>query len=72
MVADVLATTKGRITQYRINTPDAVRHLGSQLVGFSAEMENTHKSIKSFLFKYMYRHFKVNRMTSKARRANSP
>jgi dGTPase len=31
-------------------------------------MELAHRSIKTFLFKYMYRHFKVNRMTSKARR----
>jgi dGTPase len=68
MVADVLATTRTRITQHRISSPEHIRHLGMQLVQFSAEMEVVNKSIKSFLFKYMYRHFKVNRMTSKARR----
>lgn len=71
MMADVLATTRARITQHRISAPDHVRHLGTQLVGFSSEMEVVNKSIKSFLFKYMYRHFKVNRMTSKARRVVS-
>jgi dGTPase len=68
MVADVLATTSARIEQFSIRDSDGVRHLGQQLVQFSPEMEVAHRAIKSFLFKYMYRHFKVNRMTSKARR----
>ena len=68
MVADVLATTAARVEQFGITTADSVRHLGQQLVLFSPQMEVAHRSIKSFLFKYMYRHFKVNRMTSKARR----
>ncbi|MDX2094876.1 MAG: deoxyguanosinetriphosphate triphosphohydrolase [Alphaproteobacteria bacterium] len=68
MVADVLATTQARIAEYGIGSSDDVRHLGRQLVQFSPGIEQAHKAIKSFLFKYMYRHFKVNRMTSKARR----
>jgi dGTPase len=68
MVADVLATTTARATRHGLKSPDAVRALGQQLVTFSPEMELAHRSIKSFLFKYMYRHFKVNRMISKARR----
>ncbi len=68
MVADVLATTEARIKQHRVNSPDAVRQLGQTLVVFSAEMDQINKSIKSYLLKNMYRHFKVNRMSSKARR----
>ncbi len=68
MVADVLTTTQHRITQHRIHSAEHVRHLGQSLVQFSGEMELVNRSIKTFLFKYMYRHFKVNRMTSKARR----
>jgi dGTPase len=68
MVADVLTHTRLRIDHFKITTPDDVRKLGQQLVQFSGDMEVAHRSIKSFLFKYMYRHFKVNRMTSKARR----
>ena len=71
MVADVLVTTKARIAKFRIATPDNVRHMGEQLVQFSPEMELVNKSVKSFLFKHMYRHFKVNRMTSKAKRVVS-
>lgn len=68
MVGDVLETTKARIKQNRISSPEHVRQLGQTLVTFSTEMEVVNRSIKSFLFKNMYRHYKVNRMSSKARR----
>ncbi len=68
MVADVLETTSARIKQLRVDSPDTVRHLGQQLVTFSKEMEIVNKSIKSYLLKNMYRHFRVNRMSSKAKR----
>ena len=68
MVADVLTNTRARIVQHRISHVDHIRHLGAQLVQFSPEMEIVNKSIKSFLFKYMYRHYKVNRMAYKAQR----
>lgn len=68
MVADVLKTTREKVAALSITNVDQVRGAGQQLVTFSAEMEAVNKAIKSFLFKYMYRHYKVNRMTSKARR----
>ncbi len=68
MVADVLSTTERRVEEFGIKTTEDVRQLGQQLVQFSPEMEVAHKAIKTFLFTYMYRHYKVNRMTSKARR----
>lgn len=68
MVADVLTTTKLRVNQYRIVNADNVRHLGMALVTFSKEMDEVNRSIKSYLLKHMYRHFKVNRMSSKAKR----
>jgi dGTPase len=71
MVADVLATTRANVVRLRITSPEHVRHAGQAIVHFSPEMEVVNKSIKSFLFKHMYRHFKVNRMTSKARRVVS-
>ena len=68
MVADVRQNTQARIAKFRIASPDHVRHAGEQIVQFSPEMELVNKSVKSFLFKHMYRHYKVNRMTSKAKR----
>ncbi len=68
MVSDVLATTRANITALNIQTSDDVRRAGRMIVHFSPEMELVHRSLKTFLFKHMYRHYKVNRMTSKARR----
>lgn len=68
MVGDVLDTARANISIHRLDSPETVRHLGQQVVHFSPEMDVVNKSIKSFLFKHMYRHYKVNRMTSKARR----
>lgn len=68
MVADVLATTKANIVRLRISNAENVRHAGQAIVHFSPEMELVNKSVKSFLFKHMYRHYKVNRMSSKAKR----
>lgn len=68
MVSDVLATTRANLKQYNIQTPEDVRSAGRMLVHFSPEMEVVHRSLKTYLFKNVYRHYKVNRMTSKARR----
>ena len=38
------------------------------MVAFSAEMQANDRALKDFLFENMYRHYKLNRMTSKARR----
>jgi dGTPase len=68
MVSDVLATTRANIDRLSIKTAEDVRTAGTSIVHFSPEMEQVNKAIKTFLFKHMYRHYKVNRMTSKARR----
>jgi dGTPase len=37
-------------------------------VGFSETMRANDRALKAFLFERMYRHYRVNRMASKARR----
>jgi dGTPase len=66
MVLDVIATTEENIKNNQIKSPEDVRNLGKFLVHFSPEMESTHKEIKKFLMKNMYRHPKVNLMTKNA------
>ena len=68
MVSDVLATTRANLKALEIHDADSVRNTKQTLVHFSPEMELVNRSIKTYLFKHMYRHYKVNRMTSKARR----
>jgi dGTPase len=68
MVRDLLEETKRRINEVKPRSPDEVRALGRPLVAFSDEMRENDRALKRFLFHHMYRHYKVNRMTSKARR----
>lgn len=71
MVNDLLAETGVRIAESAPQTPDDVRDLGQAIVGFSDRLDRDNKSLKEFLFARMYRHYRVNRMTSKARRVVS-
>ena len=68
MVLDLIAETKRNIALYKPDSPEAVRSLGRPLAAFSEEMRANDRALKRFLFDHMYRHYQVNRMTSKARR----
>lgn len=68
MILDLIAETQRRIEEFKPKSADEVRRLGRPLVAFSDEMVANDRALKSFLFPHMYRHFLVNRMTSKARR----
>ena len=68
MVTDLLDETRRRIAAARPDSAAAVRNLPAPLVAFSEEMRQNDRALRSFLFARMYRHYKVNRMTSKARR----
>mgnify|MGYP001235615252 CR=1 FL=1 len=68
MVTDVIEETQRRLMDDKPASPEAVRHLGRPVAGFSDDMRETDAALKKFLFDNMYRHYKLNRMTSKARR----
>ena len=69
MVQDVLRQTARNIAEYKIQSVEDIRALNYPVVAFSPEMEEVNQSLKNFLMKNMYRHYKVNRMSSKAKRA---
>ncbi len=68
MVVDLITETKRRLQEAAPTDADAVRRLSYPLVAFSESMAGNDKALKAFLLPNMYRHFKVSRMTSKARR----
>lgn len=68
MVGDLLNETQMRIDSAAPKVADDIRHLGEAVARFSDEMRANDKALKSFLFENMYRHYQLNRMTSKARR----
>jgi dGTPase len=68
MVVDLTRQTQKNIKDHNIQTVDDIRNLGEPIVAFSKGMQENVNTIKEFLFENMYRHYKVCRMTSKARR----
>ncbi len=68
MVNDLIQETKGRIEALNPGSAEEIRHHNRPIAGFSEEMRSNDAEIKKFLFDNMYRHYKLNRMTSKGRR----
>ena len=68
MVGDLLRVTQARIDDAKPASAADIRHLPHAVAQFSDEMRANDRALKSFLFENMYRHYKLNRMTSKARR----
>jgi len=68
MVVDMLDETKRRLKELDPESPDDVRCWNRPVAGFSEVMRNNDAGLKKFLFENMYRHYKLNRMTSKAKR----
>lgn len=67
-VADLVAESVRRLEAAAPASAEAIRRLGAPVIAFSAEGAEANATIKAFLFARMYRHFRVNRMTSKAKR----
>ena len=68
MVEDVLAETEARIEADDIRSTETVRTASRMLVGFSHGMLADLGVLRQFLFQRMYRHYRVNRTRSQARR----
>lgn len=68
MVDDLIAETRRRLAELQPATADDVRRAGKPLAAFSPVMQENDRALKAFLRERMYQHYKLNRMTSKARR----
>ena len=68
MVDDVMGETLHRAAATRVQTADEVRALDHALVAFSPDMAEDLARLRQFLHARMYRHWRVNRTRSQARR----
>lgn len=68
MVVDLTEETRRRLTDAGVASAEDVRKLGRRIADFSDPMRANERELKAFLFANMYRHYKLNRMSSKARR----
>lgn len=67
LIVDLIDTSRARIDAVRPASADDVRN-APPMVAFSDEMNREASQLKLFLRQNLYRHYQVNRMTSKARR----
>ena len=67
-VGDLLTQSSANLDTLRAGSADDIRHAGKAVMAFSPGMAADLETIRGFLFTNMWRHYKVNRMTSKARR----
>ncbi len=68
LVTDLVEETRRRLAALEPRDADAIRAAPQPVVSFSAGMVEKNLCIREFLFARMYRHWRVNRMTAKARR----
>lgn len=68
LVMDLTEETKQRLVEAAPGSAADVRGAGKPMAAFSESMESTVNALRHFLKTHMYRHYRVNRMTSKARR----
>lgn len=67
MVTDLITETRRRLDKLAPRDADAVRKAKQKVVVFSPPIAEANQVIKDFLNARMYRHWRVNRMTTKAR-----
>jgi dGTPase len=67
LITDLISTSQARILDVMPKTIDDVR-AAPKLIAFSDAVHVQASELKHFLFQHLYRHYQVNRMTSKARR----
>jgi dGTPase len=68
LVIDFIRTTQEQLQRLAPHSIDDVRQQAKPIAALSAACHEEHLELKSFLGEHVYRHYKVLRMTSKARR----
>jgi dGTPase len=68
MVRDLVAETRRRLAALDARSPDAVRNAPHPVVAFSQPVAEGLAELRAFLRRRVYRHYKVNRMSLKAKR----
>ena len=67
-IIDLVETTQARLTELAPNTIDEVRQQHDPLIRFSPGMQEANQRLKQFLRRNLYSHYRVHRMTNKARK----
>jgi dGTPase len=71
MVSDMIETTDRRLRESQAKSALDLQKLKHNVIGYSEEMQRRNRELKDFLYKNLYRHFRVVRMQVKAERTIS-
>ena len=71
MISDIITNSISIIKSNNIKSITDVFESKTPLIQFSNDTENLKNSLKSFLLERYYRHYLVNRITSKAKKSGS-
>lgn len=67
-ITDLIRATEQKLLESRVRTVDELQRLPYNVVGFSEDMHRRNRELTDFLYKHMYRHYRVARMAMKAER----
>ena len=67
-INDLTAETRRRVEKYQPKSAADVRALPEPLVAFSKDLDRDQRALRAFLYERRYKHYKVNRMRSQAKR----
>jgi len=67
LILDLVGETSRNIERLNIRSLDDVRNAGRRIVAFSEETAKKNLQLKNFLMTHLYNHYKVKRMSSKAK-----
>ncbi|WP_284947591.1 deoxyguanosinetriphosphate triphosphohydrolase [Acidisoma cladoniae] len=68
LIRDVVQQSRDNLSRLAPMDADGIRHAAAPVIAFSPPMAEANDAIKAFLFANMYRHWRVNRMSAKAKR----
>ena len=68
LVTDIIEATDVRLRESKVKSALDIQKLKHNVIGHSEEMQRRNREIKDFLYKNLYRHFRVVRMQVKAER----
>ena len=68
LISDLVATTAANLQNAGIASPEDVRRQPGRLISFSPTTRDRNRQLKAFLYRRLYRHYKVERMRVKAER----
>jgi dGTPase len=68
MVTDMIEATDRRLRDSKAKSALDLQKLKQNVIGYSEEMQRRNRELKDFLYKNLYRHYRVTRMQVKAER----